>query len=136
MSRSSLLVRLVVPLLSLVAHVQEAEAAARAIPHAAEVSGVVNLNTATDSELRTLPGIGPSKAQKIIAQRTSRKFATIDEIMKVKGIGRKTYRKLKPHLAVTGPTTIKKQPRIKAGEAQAAGAEAKDAEESGQAKEG
>lgn len=84
---------------------------ALAVPPAAEVAGVVNLNTATESELRRLPGIGPSKAQRIVEARQKRKFDTTDQIMRVKGIGRKTYRKLKPHLAVHGATTLERRPK-------------------------
>jgi competence protein ComEA len=79
-------------------------AAARTIPWA--LSGVVNLNTATEAELRRLPGIGPAKARRILEQRARRPFGSTDQLMKVKGIGRKTWRRLKPNLAVSGPTTL------------------------------
>ena len=61
----------------------------------------VDLNTATQAQLETLPGIGPSKAQAIIAHRTRRPFKKVDELMRVKGIGRKTYQKLVPYLTVS-----------------------------------
>jgi competence protein ComEA len=49
---------------------------------------VVNINKATVAELDTLPGIGPSTAEKIVEYRDSNgPFATIDEIMSVSGIG-------------------------------------------------
>jgi competence protein ComEA len=60
----------------------------------------VELNTATAAELETLPGIGPSKAEAIIAQRARRPFKRIEDIMRVKGIGRKTFKKLRPYLTV------------------------------------
>lgn len=50
--------------------------------------GLININTATLAQLETLPGIGPSTAQKIIEHReSSGPFATIEAIMDVSGIG-------------------------------------------------
>ncbi|MDD9933603.1 MAG: helix-hairpin-helix domain-containing protein [Myxococcales bacterium] len=73
----------------------------------ASKAGVVNLNQATETELTRLPGIGPSRAQAIIALRDRMKrFKRIEDIMRVKGIGRRTFRKLRPMLALEGPTTL------------------------------
>ena len=69
------------------------------------VDGVVNLNTAPAVVLALLPGVGPSKADAILAYRQRRAFRTIDELVRIKGIGRKMVRRLRPHLAVAGPTT-------------------------------
>lgn len=75
----------------------------------AAVVGVVNLNTATPDELMRLPGIGPKKAEAIIALRHKRKgFAKLQDILRVKGIGRKTFQRLQPMLTLTGPTTLGK----------------------------
>lgn len=50
--------------------------------------GLVNLNTATVADLDALPGIGPSTAQKIVDDRSANgPFATIDDLMRVSGIG-------------------------------------------------
>lgn len=68
-----------------------------------ELSGVVNINTASEAELKKLPGIGPAMAQQIVAARP---FQTTDQITRVKGIGLKRYRALKPHLAVNGETNL------------------------------
>ena len=67
---------------------------------------VVNLNSATSEQLQLLPGIGQSKARAIIALRDRRKFSSTFQITRVKGIGRKTYLKLRPYLTVTGETTL------------------------------
>jgi competence protein ComEA len=69
------------------------------------VDGVVNLNTAPAAVLALLPGVGPSKAAAILAYRGRRPFRTVDELVRIKGIGRKMVRRLRPHLAVAGPTT-------------------------------
>jgi len=68
---------------------------------------VVNLNTATATELSYLPGVGPSKANAIIEYRSNREFKKVDDLMRVKGIGRKTFKKIQPYLTVEGPTTAK-----------------------------
>ena len=55
-------------------------------------SAQINLNTAAQSELETLSGIGPALAQRIIDYReTHGRFSTADEIMEVSGIGEATY---------------------------------------------
>jgi competence protein ComEA len=69
------------------------------------VDGVVNLNTAPAELLSLLPGVGPAKAGAIVSYRTRRPFRTVDELVRIKGIGRKMVRRLRPHLAVAGPTT-------------------------------
>ena len=53
-------------------------------------AGKVNLNTATQGELETLPGIGPATAAKIIADRQANgAYQSVDELMRVPGIGDK-----------------------------------------------
>lgn len=47
----------------------------------------VNLNTATLSELETLPGIGPGLAQKIVAAREQKPFTSLEDLDRVSGIG-------------------------------------------------
>ncbi|WP_409370114.1 helix-hairpin-helix domain-containing protein [Lysinibacillus sp. 38-6] len=61
----------------------------------------VNVNKADDKELTTLAGIGPSKAQSIIAYREENgNFQTIEDVKKVAGIGEKTFEKLKDSITV------------------------------------
>jgi competence protein ComEA len=69
------------------------------------VDGVINLNTAPAEVLSLLPGVGPSKADAIVTYRRRRPFRTVDELVRIKGIGRKMVRGLRLHLAVAGPTT-------------------------------
>lgn len=73
--------------------------------------GVVNINTATDDQIQLLPGIGPSKSRAIIKYRTRHKFKATYALIRVRGIGRKTYRKLRSYLTVRGPTTLTAKPR-------------------------
>ena len=68
---------------------------------------VVNINTATATELAYLPGIGQSKAEAIIKYRSNRQFKKVEDLVRVKGIGRKTFKKIRSHLAVKGATTAK-----------------------------
>jgi competence protein ComEA len=71
------------------------------------IEGVVNVNTATAEELQLLPGIGPAKVQSILAYRRAHPFRTVEELVRVKGIGRKMVRRLRAHLTVRGPTTAR-----------------------------
>lgn len=61
----------------------------------------VNLNTATVTELMQLPRVGPRTAQRIIAFRQEHgRFQRPEELMHVKGIGEKTFRRLQPYVTV------------------------------------
>ncbi len=61
----------------------------------------VNINSASEAALVTLPGIGPVYAERIIAYREKHgAFSSIEEIMHIKGIGEKTFRKMEPYLTV------------------------------------
>lgn len=71
------------------------------------VTGVANLNTATAAQLNALPGVGDTAVKRILEHRQKAPFGRIEELVKVKGFGKKKFEKLKAHLTVTGPTTIK-----------------------------
>jgi competence protein ComEA len=69
--------------------------------------GVVNINEASATELERLPGIGPSRARAVLELRGRlAHFSRLEELLRVKGIGRATFRKLRPYLSLSGPTTL------------------------------
>ncbi len=70
---------------------------------AAKAAIVVNLNTATVSDLQELPGIGAKVAARIVEYRQMKgPFKKIEELMNVQGIGEKSFLKLRPQLTVAG----------------------------------
>jgi competence protein ComEA len=75
--------------------------------------GVVNLNDASEDELARLPGIGPGKARAIAEHRHAHPFRRIDELTKVKGIGRKTFGRLRPYITTVGPTTLEHDVKLR-----------------------
>ncbi len=62
----------------------------------------VNINTATQSELEAVKGLGPAKAKAIITYREANKggFKSLDELDNVKGFGKASIDKLKGDLTV------------------------------------
>ena len=71
----------------------------------------LNINTASVSELTTLPGIGEVKAKAIIEYRVANGgFKSIEEIMEVKGIGEKTFIKIKDMIYVEPQKKMSVQP--------------------------
>ncbi|HET6940080.1 MAG TPA: ComEA family DNA-binding protein [Nocardioides sp.] len=81
-----------------------AGAAAEAVPPAGGPSGpatLVNLNTATEAELDTLPDVGPVTAASILQWRDQHGgFSSVDELLEVDGIGEVTLGKLAPYVTV------------------------------------
>jgi len=69
-----------------------------------EASAQLNLNTATQAQLEALPGIGASMAQRIIEYREkSGGFKKVEDLMNVRGVGEKSFLKLKPLITVGSP---------------------------------
>jgi competence protein ComEA len=64
---------------------------------AGDLGARVDLNTATLAELDTLPGVGPATAQRIV---DGRPYGSIEDLMRVKGIGQATFDKLKERITV------------------------------------
>lgn len=60
----------------------------------------ININEAAPAELTRLPGIGPARAEAIVAERRKRRFRRIEDIMRVPGIGRKTFGRIRGSIRV------------------------------------
>ncbi|MDO5519632.1 MAG: helix-hairpin-helix domain-containing protein [bacterium] len=64
-------------------------------------TGKININTASKEELKSLPGIGDSKAESIISYReTNGSFATVEDLMKITGIKSGVFTKIKEYITV------------------------------------
>jgi competence protein ComEA len=62
-------------------------------------SGIIGINSATQVQLESLPGIGPVMAARIIAYRTkSGPFTTLDDLKKVSGMGKSKFAQVLPHI--------------------------------------
>jgi competence protein ComEA len=74
-----------------------------------KVIGVLNVNRASEAELRLLPGIGKGRAALIVERRNKHPFASLDELARIRGM-RKLVQKLRAHLAVSGDSTLRPAP--------------------------
>lgn len=61
---------------------------------------LININTASKEELKSLDGVGDSKAEKIVEYRTENKFKSIEDIMNVDGIGEAMFEKIKKYITI------------------------------------
>jgi competence protein ComEA len=87
-------------------HAQDGSSRAGAASAAAPASSasLVNLNTATLAQLESLPGIGKATAERILEYRQKNgNFTKIEELMNVRGIGEKSFLRLKPLITVSAP---------------------------------
>lgn len=82
----------------------DTDASAAPATSAVTADGKVILNLATEDDLRKLPGVGPKKAEAILALRKKLgKFSRPEDLLRVKGIGRKKLAKLRPRLLIDPP---------------------------------
>jgi len=77
------------------------------VTSATKVEGKLNINTATVQEFTLLPMIGPSKAAAVVTYREENgPFEAIEDLVKVKGIGRRTLQRLEPYLMLKGESNL------------------------------
>jgi competence ComEA-like helix-hairpin-helix protein len=69
------------------------------------MAGVLNVNRATVAELRLLPGVGKRRAEMIVERREKKPFSSLEDLGRIKGLHALVQR-LRPHLAVSGDTTL------------------------------
>jgi len=82
-------------------------------PLAAIAADLVNINTADATALQQINGIGPAKATAIVEYRkTKGPFASVDDLVKVPGIGEKSLAHLKPQVTI-GSAPAAKSARTK-----------------------
>jgi competence protein ComEA len=72
----------------------------------APVPAPINLNTATAADLEKLPGVGPAVAARIVEYRQKNgAFKKVEDLMNIRGIGEKTFLRLKPLITIVPPKT-------------------------------
>jgi competence protein ComEA len=72
-----------------------------------QLTGKLNLNTASEEQLQMLPTVGPAKAERIVAWRAKNGgFKRVADLRRVKGFGYKTFKKLEPFLDIKGETSL------------------------------
>jgi competence protein ComEA len=97
----------ITPALAVVALVFAVAPALAATASKPSSDGVVNVNTASAAELEHLPGVGPSLARRIVEHRQKNgAFQAPEDLLLVRGIGEKSFERLRPYVALSGATTL------------------------------
>jgi competence protein ComEA len=100
-SRSRLSTALMLVLALAIATAAPVTAAPPAAPKAASDARPIDINTADSATLESVPGIGKSLSQRIVAFREKNgPFQSVDDLLKVQGVGEKSIQKLRPYLTV------------------------------------
>lgn len=77
------------------------EAKAKVVQEQEQTDGKINLNTATQEQLLTLPGIGEAKAKSILSWREANGgFSVIEDLMQIEGIKEGVFSKIKDSVKV------------------------------------
>ena len=73
-------------------------------PAATAPAATVNVNTASVAQLETLPGVGKATAERIVEYRQKNgNFKKVEDLMNVRGVGEKSFLRLKPLVTVAAP---------------------------------
>ena len=101
-SRSQIVTALTLVLVLVGSSVAAVAAAPPAAPKAAASEArPIDLNSADSAALESIPGIGKSLSQRILAFREKNgPFQSVDDLLKVQGVGEKSIQKLRPYLTV------------------------------------
>ena len=84
-----------------------------AVSPAVAAEGVVNINTADAAALSLLPGVGPSTAGRIVEFRTENgDFESATDLMLVRGIGERTFERMRSYVTIEGDTTLTEKVRV------------------------
>ena len=84
----------------------QSKASSRAAAAKPATTAVVNLNTASASDLEALPGIGAKTAARIVEYRQKNgPFKKVEDLMNVRGVGEKNFLKLKAQISVAAAKT-------------------------------
>lgn len=87
------------------------------IPTTAAQNLLIDINTNSLEELKSVPHIGPKRAQAIINYRQKHgDFTAVEELQKVNNISRKTSDKLSKYFKIEGPAKVSKTPSISSKE--------------------
>lgn len=102
-SRSKIVTALMLVFVLACASAAPVAAAPPALPKAtASEARPVDLNSADSAALETVPGIGKSLSQRILAFREKNgPFQSVDDLLKIQGVGEKSIQKLRPYLTVS-----------------------------------
>jgi len=102
-SRSQIVTALMLVLVLACASAAPAAAAPSAVPKAAaSETRPIDINTADSAALESVPGIGKSLSQRILTFREKNgPFQSVDDLLKVQGVGEKSIQKLRPYLTVS-----------------------------------
>ena len=90
-----------------------AQASSSPAPPPAKTPAQLDINRATAEDFATLPGIGPELARRIVAFREKHgPFRRIEDLMVIRGMGRKKWRAIRPYIRVGDSTSGMGGPRV------------------------